>query len=43
VGVSGATARAKELTEEALAALDVFGDRAWALREIARFVVERRN
>ncbi len=43
VGVSGATARAVELTEEALAALDVFGDRAWALREIARFVVERRN
>ncbi len=43
VGVSGATARAKELTEEALAALDVFGDRAWALREIAHFVVERRN
>jgi len=43
VGVSGATARAEELTEEALAALDVFGDRAWALREIARFVVERRN
>jgi geranylgeranyl diphosphate synthase type II len=43
VGVSGATARAKELTEEAVAALDVFGDRAWALREIARFVVERRN
>jgi geranylgeranyl diphosphate synthase type II len=43
VGVSGAAARAKELTDEALAALDVFGDRAWALREIARFVVERRN
>ncbi|MCK4681315.1 polyprenyl synthetase family protein [bacterium] len=43
VGVSGAAARARELTEEALAALDVFGDRAWALREIARFVVERRN
>ena len=43
VGVSGATARAEELTEEAVAALDVFGDRAWALREIARFVVERRN
>ena len=39
-GVSGAVARARELTEEALA---VFGDRAWALREIARFVVERRN
>jgi len=43
VGVSGAAARAEELTEEALAVLDVFGDRAWALREIARFVVERRN
>lgn len=42
-GVSGAAARAKELTEEALAALDVFGDEAWALREIAHFVVERRN
>ena len=43
VGVSGAEARARELTEEALAALDAFDDRAWALREIARFVVERRN
>ncbi len=43
VGVSGAAARARELMEKALAALDVFGDRAWALREIARFVVERRN
>jgi geranylgeranyl diphosphate synthase type II len=43
VGVSGAAARAKELTDEALAALDAFGDRAWALREIARFVVARRN
>ncbi len=42
-GVSGAAARARELTDEALAALDVFGDRAWALREIASFVVERRN
>ncbi|MCK4408667.1 MAG: polyprenyl synthetase family protein, partial [Candidatus Eisenbacteria sp.] len=43
VGVSRAAARARELTEEALAALDVFGGRAWALREIARFVVVRRN
>jgi geranylgeranyl diphosphate synthase type II len=42
-GASAAEARAAGLTDEALAALDRFGDRAWALRMIARFVVERRN
>ena len=43
VGVPASTERAKALTDEALAALDAFGDRAWPLREIARFVVDRRN
>ena len=42
-GVERSEARAKELTDGALAALDPFGDRAWALREIAHFVVDRRN
>jgi geranylgeranyl diphosphate synthase type II len=43
VGASAAGTKAAELTDEAIAALGRFGDRAWALREIARFVVERRN
>jgi geranylgeranyl diphosphate synthase type II len=41
VGIGEARARARDLTEEAVSALDGFGDEAWALREIARFVIER--
>jgi len=43
VGLPGARARARELAGEAVTALDGFGDEAWALRAIARFVVERRS
>ncbi len=43
VGVDAAEARARELVDEALAALAPFGDEAWPLREIARFIVDRRN
>lgn len=43
VGVRAAEARARELAEEAVSALDAFGDQAWVLREIATFVVERRR
>lgn len=43
VGLEAARARARELVEEAVSALDAFGDEAWTLRAIARFVVERRR
>jgi geranylgeranyl diphosphate synthase type II len=43
VGVEAARARARELVDEATAALDAFGEDAWALRAIAEFVVERRS
>ena len=42
-GVDASVRRAEALTKEALDALELFGDRAWALREIARFVIDRRN
>jgi geranylgeranyl diphosphate synthase type II len=40
-GVEGARERAGELLECALRNLDRFGEDAWALRAIARFIVER--
>jgi geranylgeranyl diphosphate synthase type II len=43
VGTEAAQARALELAAAAVSALDDFGDEAWVLREIARFVVERRR
>jgi geranylgeranyl diphosphate synthase type II len=43
VGLDGAVARARDLAGEAVRALDAFGDEAWALRAIARFVVDRRR
>jgi geranylgeranyl diphosphate synthase type II len=43
VGMEEAGARARSLSAEAIACLGPFGDRAWVLSEIARFIVERRN
>jgi geranylgeranyl diphosphate synthase type II len=43
VGVDAARERAIELSDEAVATLEVFGSRAENLRELARFVVERKN
>jgi geranylgeranyl diphosphate synthase type II len=43
VGEDAARARARELTEEAVAALTPFGDAAWALEAIARYVIDRRS
>ncbi len=40
-GVRGSRQRAQRCLEQALEALDVFGGEAWALREIARWVVSR--
>ncbi|MCO8144716.1 polyprenyl synthetase family protein [Rhodovulum tesquicola] len=41
LGLDGARARARDLVDEACAALDPFGPRADALRETARFVIAR--
>ena len=41
VGLSAASARAKELSERCLKAMKTFGKEAEPLREIARYVVER--
>lgn len=42
-GMEGASRRARELVDEALSAIASFGGDAWPLRELARFVVERRH
>ncbi len=41
LGLSGARKRARELVDEAMAALAAYGDRAEPLREAARFVISR--
>ena len=41
LGMDGAKTRAAELTEQACASLDIYGDRADTLREAARFVISR--
>jgi farnesyl diphosphate synthase len=43
LGLDEAKARAAQLTDEAVAALDVFGGRARLLKDAARFMVQRRN
>ena len=43
LGVERARAQAKMLAEQAAAHLDMFEDKADLLRDVARFVVERRN
>ena len=42
-GLEGARARARELVERAVSRLDPYGDSAENLRQVALFVVERRN
>jgi geranylgeranyl diphosphate synthase type II len=42
-GIEGSKQRARELLDEALEGLSAFGDEAWPLRAIARFIVERSN
>ena len=41
MGLDGAKAEAGRLLQQALAALDDFGDSADYLRELARYIVER--
>ena len=43
MGVSAAKVEAQAMMDEALRALEVFGAEADALREIARYIVQRRN
>lgn len=43
LGIEGAKAEAARLAESAVASLSIFGERADALRALARYVVERRN
>jgi len=43
LGLEGARARASQLTEEAVAVLKPFGDKAELLRDVARFIIDRRN
>ncbi|WP_313514296.1 farnesyl diphosphate synthase [Pseudomonas sp.] len=43
LGLEPAKAYALDLLEQALAALDAFGERAGPLRDLARFIVERRS
>ncbi len=41
LGLEAARAKAESLLDEALGALDGFGDDAWMLRELARYIVNR--
>ncbi len=41
LGLDGARNRAQELLDQALNALAPFGDEAWMLRDLARYIVER--
>jgi len=43
LGLEGARARAAQLTEDAVAVLEPFGEKADLLRDVARFIVARRN
>lgn len=41
LGLDGARERARQLRDQALLALTPFGDEAWMLRDLARYIVER--
>ena len=43
LGLEGAKSRARDLVEDACAALDMYGNRADTLREAARFVIARES
>ena len=43
LGVEGARNRAAELVDSAVARLDLFGQNAFLLKDIARFMIERRS
>jgi farnesyl diphosphate synthase len=41
LGLEGAKARAAQLTDEAIAAIGPYGDRAQSLKDLAQFVIAR--
>lgn len=43
LGLDGARNTAAELVEKAVARLDLFGEKAFLLRDIARYIIERRS
>ncbi|MCD4691025.1 polyprenyl synthetase family protein [bacterium] len=43
VGVETARDRARELIDEALSAIEPYGERGWCLAEIARYIIARRS
>lgn len=43
LGLEGARARATQLADEAVAVLEPFGNKADLLRDVAHFIIERRN
>ena len=43
LGLEGAKSRARDLVEDACAALDVYGDQGETLRDAARFVIARES
>ena len=43
LGEAGARAEAERLVDEAIGALDPYGEKAQTLRDLARFVIDRRN
>lgn len=43
LGLDGARARARDLVEQAIAAISCYGERAGTLRDLARFVISRDN
>ncbi len=43
LGIEGARNTAAELVENAVARLDLFGEKAFLLRDIARYIIERRS
>ena len=43
MGLEPAKAYAQQLRDEAIAALDGFSDKAWALRELANYIVSRKH
>jgi len=43
MGIEASQKKAKECVDEALKALEIFDDRAWALRDIAQYIISRNH
>jgi farnesyl diphosphate synthase len=42
LGIENAKIRAKQLVEEAIEALSIYGDKAEPMRQVAKFIIERK-